>query len=126
MGGVAEATKKMLLAKLEEEVPAGQSGGRVRLLSNLKVTQSYAEDNSSTTLSQLDAALTSTVRILAKASTVKPKVQSNDGATDEGCLCVSCFIGEETINELVSEGGVGSPVDALLTTLKRPCPKQNV
>ena len=59
-----EATKRMLLAKLEEEVPASQSDRIVMLLSNLKVIQSYANDSSTITLSQLDAALTSTVLIL--------------------------------------------------------------
>ena len=128
MGGIDEATKRMLLAKLEEEVPASQSERRAMLLSNLKVIQSYANDSSSTVnLHQLDVALTSTVRILAKASTVKPRVQSNDGAAGESCLCVSCFIGEDTIDELLSEDGDGGGmVGALLTTLKRPCPKPNV
>ena len=47
------------------------------------------------------------MRILAKASTAKPRVQSKDGATGEGYLCVSCFIGEDSIDELLSEGGGG-------------------
>ena len=96
MDGIDEATKRMLLDKLEEEVPASQSDRRAVLLSNLKVIQSYANDSSNFILGQLDAALTSTVRILAKASTVKPRVQSKYGATqslvDGGlgrpCLCV--------------------------------------
>ena len=124
MDGIDEATKRMLLAKLEEEVPASQSDRRLMVLSNLKVIQSYANDSSTITLHQLDAALTSTARILAKVSAAKPKVQGKGGATANGCLCVRCFIGEDAIEELPSEEGDGGGMVGAL--LKRPCPKPNV
>ena len=87
MDGIDEATKRMLLAKLDEEVPAGQSERRSMLLSNLKVIQSYADDSSTITLHPPARCRPHLNRADSeKSSTVKPRVQGKDGATVEGCL----------------------------------------
>jgi len=106
-----EVTKRLILAELEEEVPTSKEKQRRMLLANLEVIKSSDES----TVDEIDAALSSTARILGKARCV----QEHRG---EHKVCVSCSIGEDTIKALFADG----IIDAVLLILQQRYPRPNV